>query len=206
MNYNKIAGQRLSRIEAISDGIFAIAMTLLVLDLKIPSKEIIQSEQDVLSFFLTYKLKFISYFLGFITLGLFWVAQNTQLHFIKTSNRVYSWLNILFLSLISLIPFTTGFLSEHFILKSSFLIYWINLLLPGICLHISFKYACKNNLTKDEFLPNFQNIKIAYVNRIRNAQLLYLFGSLLCFIDYRLSLGFIFLVQINFAVGYFQKK
>ena len=206
MNYNKIAGQKTSRIEALSDGIFAIAMTLLVLDLKIPTAELIHSDHDIFVFFLQYKFKFLSYFLGFMTLGLFWVAQTTQLHFIKNSDKIYSWYNILFLSLISLLPFTTAFLSEHYILKSSFFMYWINLLLPGVVLILSFNYAYNNKLVSDEYLTDFKVIKKAYFNRIKYAQFFYFVGGILYFIDYRLSLGFIFLVQLNFAIGYSKNK
>jgi uncharacterized membrane protein len=205
MNYNKIAGQKTSRIEALSDGVFAIAMTLLVLDLKIPTTELIHSDHDIFTYFLQNKFKFTSYFLGFITLGLFWLAQNTQLHFIKNSDKIYSWYNILFLSLISLLPFTTAFLSEFYLLKSSFLMYWINLLLPGIVLVLSFNYAQNNKLISDEYLPEFKSIKKAYFDRIKYAQFFYFIGIILCFIDYRLSLGFIFLVQLNFAIGLSKK-
>ena len=73
--YNRIAGQRITRIEALSDGVFAIAMTLLVLDIKVPISESITSEKQLIDTFLTLTPKLLTYFLSFMTLGIFWTGQ-----------------------------------------------------------------------------------------------------------------------------------
>jgi uncharacterized membrane protein len=75
MNYNKIAGQNVRRIEALSDGVFAIAFTLLILEIKVPSTESISTETGLLVSLKPLLPKFLIYFLTFMTMGIFWTGQ-----------------------------------------------------------------------------------------------------------------------------------
>jgi uncharacterized membrane protein len=111
--YNQLAGQKVARIEALSDGLFAIAMTLLVLDIKVPIGEAIDSERALLAIFVPLLPKFLSYFLGFMTLGIFWVGHSTQFKYIERADRHLTWLTIFFWMGISLLPFSTAFLSQY---------------------------------------------------------------------------------------------
>src|ERR1700748_3506428 len=97
MNYNKIAGQNTQRIDAISDGVFAVAMTLLVLDIKVPITETIHTETELAQSFFTLMPKFLVYFLSFMTVGIFWTGQSTQSKYIEKSNRNLNWITLLFL-------------------------------------------------------------------------------------------------------------
>src|SRR5438093_5512789 len=90
--YNRIAGQSLERLAALSDGIFAVAMTLLVLDLRVPVSEALhlaqplwvsgalQSEQVLWDALVGLAPRLLTYFMSFLTLGMFWVGQQTQLN------------------------------------------------------------------------------------------------------------------------------
>ncbi len=83
--YNRIAGQSLERLAALSDGIFAVAMTLLVLDLRVPVSTIsvpITSEQDLWSALVKLGPNLLPYLMSFLSLGIFWVGQQTQLNFL----------------------------------------------------------------------------------------------------------------------------
>lgn len=91
-HYNHIAGQSLERLAALSDGIFAVAMTLLVLDLRVPLSETIQSEQDLIHTLVVLSPRLLTYFMSFLTLGIFWVGQQTQLSFFVRSDRNLSWI------------------------------------------------------------------------------------------------------------------
>ena len=71
--YDDLAGQKVQRIEAISDGVFAIALTLLVLDIRVPVAEAIRSGKELLAAFMKLAPKLLSYFLNFITLGIFFI-------------------------------------------------------------------------------------------------------------------------------------
>src|ERR1700728_1108857 len=109
-HYNQIAGQRIQRAEALSDNVFAVAATLLVLNIKVPVSEAIRSEKDLATAFGALSPTQLTYFLSFITVGIFWTGQSVAFHYINKSDRNVYWINLFFLLLISLIPFTTAFL------------------------------------------------------------------------------------------------
>jgi len=111
-SYSQIEGLRVQRIEAISNGVVAIAMTLLVLNITVPWAAAISTEMQLIESFATLAPKLLSYCLSFVTLGIYWTAQSTQIHYINKSIRNLNWINLFFLLFISIIPFTTVFLSQ----------------------------------------------------------------------------------------------
>ena len=85
--YNKIQGRSLERLAALSDGIFAVAMTLLVLDLHVPAGVQIHSEHELLTALMDMAPSWITYGMSFLTLGIFWAGQQTQLNHIAEGSR-----------------------------------------------------------------------------------------------------------------------
>jgi len=77
--YNRLAGQSLERLAAISDGVFAFAMTLLVVDLHTPVSNAIHNDAALLQAFGGLGHQFIAYLMSFVTLGSFWNGQQAQL-------------------------------------------------------------------------------------------------------------------------------
>ncbi len=110
--YNRIAGQSVERLAAISDGIFAFAMTLLVLDLHVPVMDAIHSEHDLWRALVSLYPRLIMYMMSFMTLGIFWLGQQTQLNHLARCNRSLSWIHIAFLFFVSMTPFSTALLAE----------------------------------------------------------------------------------------------
>ncbi len=141
-SYNQLAGQKVQRIEAISDGVFAIAMTLLILDIKVPLPEGIHTESQLWSAFLSLAPRLLSYLLGFMTLGIFWTGHSTQYSFIEKSDRHLNWLSLFFLLFVSLLPFTTAFLSEYIDFKFSIALYWLNIFLLGVIFNSPLGLRC----------------------------------------------------------------
>lgn len=139
--YDQIAGFNRQRIEALSDGVFAIALTLLILDIKVPVSGIIHSEKELMAKFIEMTPKLLSYFLSFTTLGIYWSAHSTQFHYILRSDRHLNWINLFFLLAVSVIPFTTAFLSEFITFKFAIFLYWLNLVLLGGMLGVNWNYA-----------------------------------------------------------------
>ena len=86
--YNAIAGTSVERLAALSDGVFAVAMTLLVLDIRPPAAEGIRSEHDLWRAVVALSPRLIVYVVTFMTLGIFWVGQQTQLNHLARSDRV----------------------------------------------------------------------------------------------------------------------
>jgi Endosomal/lysosomal potassium channel TMEM175 len=130
-SYNQIAGRSVERLAALSDGIFAVAMTLLVLDLRLPATEAIHGEHDLWRALVALAPRLLVYMMSFLTLGIFWVGQQTQLSHLARSDRSLTWIHILFLFGVSLTPFSTMLLGEHTGLRIALLVYWANILLLG---------------------------------------------------------------------------
>ncbi len=198
--YDHIAGQNTNRVEALSDGVFAVALTLLVLDIKVPISDTIHSDRDLFVHFTRVLPKLLTYFMSFMTLGIFWMGHSTQFRYIERSNRNLSWITLFFLMVVSLLPFTTAFLSEHIHYRFSVVMYWFNILLCGLALLLHWNYACSNNFVQISTHER-KEITDAMNRRIIVAQILYAFGAALCFFNTYVSIGFIILVQLNYALS-----
>src|SRR5262245_34690573 len=111
--YNQIANRSLERIGALSDGLFAIAMTLIVLEIQVPQLPHGSSDQALATALLGLGPRFVTYLLSFLTLGIFWNGQQTQLSYVDRGNRDLAWLELVFLAVIALFPFTTSLLAEN---------------------------------------------------------------------------------------------
>lgn len=109
---NMIAAQSNEWLAALSDGIFAVAMTLLVLDLHTPSAETIHSEAELCATLTRMVPQFIMLGMSFLTLGVFWVAQQTTLNYFSRVNRHLVWLNLGFLFVLTLVPFSAHLLAD----------------------------------------------------------------------------------------------
>jgi uncharacterized membrane protein len=203
VHYNRIAGQNLDRLAALSDGVFAIAMTLLVLDLRVPAGEALDAarngvEHAVWSTLMTLAPNFLVYFMSFLTLGIFWVGQQTQLNHFIHSDRHLAWIHLAFLLAVSLIPFSTGLLAEFLTSRIALLVYWFNVFLLGLALYVSIRYAKRAKLMTDETSLEMHS---AHERRIISAQALYAFGTLLCLINTYWSIAIIVFVQLNYAIA-----
>ena len=197
-SYNQIAGQSLERLAALSDGIFAVAMTLLVLDLHVPASEVIHSQGQLWHTLTEATPQLISYVMSFMTLGIFWNGQQAQLNAFTRSDRHLSWIHIAFLFAVSLMPFSTRLLAGFFDYRTVLIAYWGNILLLGAVLFISWRYARRAGLQQERIT---HEIQCAMERRIVVAQVLYAFGAGLCVINTYVSIGFIVLVQLCFAIA-----
>jgi len=197
-SYNEITGQSLERLAALSDGIFAVAMTLLVLDLHVPASEVIHSQGELWRSLAGAAPQLISYVLSFITLGIFWNGQQAQLNSFKRSDRHLSWIHIAFLFAVSIMPFSTRLLAEFIAYRSVLIAYWANILLLGVVLYISWRYAQRAGLMRENVTYAKQ---CAVERRIVVAQGLYALGACLCLINTYVSIIFIVVVQLNFALA-----
>ena len=154
---------------------------------------------------LTSNVKFLSFFLSFLTLGIFWIGQMTQYDFINKYNRKLTWFTVMFLMFVSVLPFTTTILSNHFSNKVSILLYWVNILFIGIISWLHWEVAAKQSFLNIAGQEKKNIIKL-FRNRVLTAQILYAFGAALCFINTKLSIIFIIVVQINIAFSIFTIK
>ncbi len=130
-----------NRLEALIDGTFAIAMTILVFDLKVPEiAETLVHEQIAQKLFNLWP-SFVGYFISFILLGVYWVGQHNIFKYIKHTDRAHLWINVFFLAVVCLLPFTTSLLSKYGSEQIVEIIYGANLILIGLFSFLNWDYA-----------------------------------------------------------------
>ena len=196
--YNRIAGQSAERLAALSDGIFAVAMTLLVLDIHAPAAEIVHSDHELWGVLVALSPRLLMFGMSFLTLGIFWVGQQTQLNHLERSDRSLTWIHLAFLAVVCLVPFSTSFLAEFTRYRVALLVYWLNILLLGVTLYFSWVCALDLGVVKSD-LP--AEVSRAIKRRIVIAQSLYAVGALLCLVSTYWSIGFIVLIQLYYAIA-----
>jgi len=196
--YNRIANQNRERLAALSDGVFAVAMTLLVLDLRVPAMEAIHSEGQLWSALVALGPRLLMYFMSFLTLGIFWNGQQTQLNYFERVDRDLSWIHLAFLIFITLLPFSTQLLAEFIGYRVALFAYWLNIFMPGALLYASWVFATRHGLIQADTPAE---VSAAICRRVLIAQSLYAVGALLCFVSIRLSIAAILLVQLNYAIA-----
>jgi len=130
-----------SRIEALSDGVFSITMTLLVLKLEVPEVMHHSNNADMLSQLLALGPAFATYVVTFLIAGGFWFLHHLTFHFIRHVNGVLLWVNLLFLMMVSLLPFSAGLMSHLFIHPVSQFFYIGNQLAISVLLSLHWLYA-----------------------------------------------------------------
>ena len=142
----------------LSDGVFAIVITLLVLELKVPEVE----EHD-----LSHKLQemipaILSHLGSFIVLGIYWVGHHNMFLHIQRHDRVLLWANIVFLMLVASMPFPTGLIVAFVDSQLSLVIFLGTLVAAGLVLDFIWWYASHNRRLVDENIdPNL----VSFVHR-----------------------------------------
>jgi TMEM175 potassium channel family protein len=145
---------QLERLILFSDAVFAIAITLLVIEIKIPEIH----EKPITDNAVLHKLKelipkFVGFLVSFLLIGQYWIVHHRMFSFVINFTDRLIWLNILFLFAIALMPFSTGFYSE-FVLRgvvTPVIFYTANIALLGVANFLMWRYLSnqKNNLTEN---------------------------------------------------------
>lgn len=199
--YNRFTGQSLERVTALSDGLFAVAMTLLVLDLRVPVSTAgsVYSERGLGGALLKLGPSFAAYLLSFTMLGTFWLAQHTLLSILGRCDRTLTWINLGFLFVVSLLPFSTALLAHYVHLRLAVGVYWLNILLLGAGLEWGARYGRKT------FVPvgaqQARSRLTTFRRRILLAQSLYTLAALICLISTQASVIALAIVQVYFIVS-----
>jgi len=208
--YQHFSGQNLGRLAALSDGIFAVAMTLLVLNIVIPTVGIaahaqepiwapgaLASEATVWKVLVPLGPHLLTYVMSFLTLGIFWAGQQTQLNFFARSDHRLTWIHLVFLLAVVFMPFSTALLAEFITYRLPMLIYWINLFSLGLLLFISLEYASRAGLLATEAT---KEVRAASRRRIVVYQILYACAALLCVFNTYLAIAVLVLLQLNSVI------
>lgn len=136
------------RLEALTDGVFAIIMTILVFNLSVPEL-LLFAEGEHVSERLSIKIAslwpdFLAYLISFSTLGVYWVSHHRIFRWILYVNRPLIGINISFLMIIGIVPFSTALLTHYMEHQISIFAYSSNAILAGILIYILYYYAKRN--------------------------------------------------------------
>ena len=114
-----------SRLEAFSDGVIAIIITIMVLELKVPHGAELENLAELLPVFL-------SYILSFLYVGIYWNNHHHLLHTVKQVTGSILWANLFLLFWLSLIPFATGWMGENHFAQWPVFVYALNLFMAAV--------------------------------------------------------------------------
>jgi uncharacterized membrane protein len=135
-----------TRLETFSDGVIAIIITIMVIEIRLPdlsrestSEQIINNLQYLLPYFITYAF-------SFMMIGIFWTNHHYMFHLLERTDEQLVWLNFLFLFLLSLIPFATAIVGSNPFIAISALIYGIVMLLTNSSFLLMRHYSLRKNL------------------------------------------------------------
>jgi uncharacterized membrane protein len=192
--HSAYAGMPKNRVESLVDGIFGVAMTLLVLDIKVPQGLAFSTDAAIRSTLWGQASNFRIYLISFIVLGLYWVAHHVQFHLVRNVDRVVIWINLLFMLGVTMVPFSTSLLGEYGHLMTPCVIYGCNLLWLAALYWIQASYLERNrHLASSALTP------IA-ARRVRRQVLLFigvpLISMAVAFVNPWLSVHFYFLLIV----------
>jgi uncharacterized membrane protein len=195
-----LSGTSPDRLSGISDGIFSVGMTLLVLGLVVPTLTGSNISEGTLWEALK-KLgpRVLVYTMSFMTLGIFWLGQGTQLSHLSRSNRNFAWIHLVFLFAVTMVPFSTLLLGSYYWLKVALVEYWLNILLLGMARFAGLEYGLRVNLFQEEGKGEMASLMRG---RILIAQSLYAAATALCLIfPTWVSIALIILIQLNYVLA-----
>jgi uncharacterized membrane protein len=140
-------------MEAFSDGVFAIAITLLVLEVGVPDG----SEGDLLGAVLDQWPLYLAYLVSFSTIGAVWLEHSVMTDFLERATSALIRLNLLLLLVVSFLPFPTRLLGEYAgadeAARVAVTIYGLNLLLVAVVVSLFWRYAVRENLIRSDVAP-----------------------------------------------------
>lgn len=177
-----------NRLEAFSDGVLAIIITIMVLEMKVPHEATWSALQSIVPVFL-------SYILSFVFLGIYWNNHHHMLHTVEKVNGKILWANLHLLFWLSLIPFTTGFMGENNFAQITAAVYGVNLLSAAIA-YFLLEIAIIKSHEADHMLA--RAVGSDYKGKV--SVIAYLVGIGLCWVHHFISIGIYIAVAIMWFV------
>jgi uncharacterized membrane protein len=141
----KSTGINVRRIETLVDGIFAIAMTLLVLGIAVPSVAN-PTEASLYKALFDLLPNFYSYFISFVLLAVFWRINHLQFNRIKRADGTLLWIIIIWLLFVALVPFSAFFVGEYGNFQIPNIFFDLNLFFIGFLLFLNWRHAINQGL------------------------------------------------------------
>lgn len=134
------------RMEALCDGVFAVAMTLLVFDLHVPTVAPGKLWPGLLALW----PNLLSYLISVLVLGIYWLGHRAQLHYVRRADHTFHWINFIFLAVVSLIPFSARMLSAYPLDPVAIGVYGANTIAIGLLLWWHWRYCTDHSRLTSE--------------------------------------------------------
>ena len=158
----RVHGFEKNRMEALIDGIFAVALTLLVLDIKLPDDVTYPTNEALWQQLVTLERHFAIYAISFVVIGIYWVAHHVQFHYVRFTDRRLIWINMFFLLVISFVPFATDVVGDHHDLVIPCEIYGATVLSLSALTYLHLRYLSRHpKLATQDLTPEV----VAMLNR-----------------------------------------
>ncbi len=183
-----------NRIEAFSDGVIAIIITVMVFDLKLQE---IPTDKTVWGELIKLTPKFISYAISFLMLSIMWVNHHQLFHQIKHTDRKLLWYSIHLLFWMSAVPFGTNFIGANPLLWQASFFYGIIFLMSALSFTLLRNYVLKNDLLHEN-ISKEAHIKIRNKNRM--ALGIYLLASVVSMISVYISFALFLVVPAMYFI------
>jgi uncharacterized membrane protein len=171
-----------TRLEAFSDGVFAIAITLLIIEVKVPSHETLNN-QTLMQYIWHQWPKYFAYILTFLNIGIYWANHHYLFKLFKSTDHVFNLLNVFFLMAIAFLPYPTGILGEYSMevehARSAIIFFSFAMCLPAIGYFMMWTYARREKHIID------QRLRPAFIKKLNG---LYLLSNLLYIAAFIISL------------------
>lgn len=134
------------RLEAFSDGVLAIVITLLVLELKPPHLAAPDDAREALAALLALGPKFLGYLLSFLFVAVFWVNHHRFFRLVRSVDAGLLWLNVLLLLALSFVPFPTSMIGEYPANATGLALFALVLMTAGIAFNLMWRHARSRQL------------------------------------------------------------
>ena len=133
-----------NRLETLVDGIFAIAMTLLVLGISPPKPQESLAPAVLLDMIISLVPQVFLFIIAFLVLALFWLAHHRQFHFVYLVDPTLVWINVLLLISIVFVPFSTDIAGDYPDVLSAVLLFHANMLIIGFLFAFQWRHICRH--------------------------------------------------------------
>jgi uncharacterized membrane protein len=134
----------LERLIFFSDAVFAIAITLLTLDIRLPSRETLLDDAQLFAQLIGMWHEYLAYLISFLVIGVFWMAHHRKYRYIKRYDSRLMLLNLLFLMVVAFIPFPSSIISKYSE-RTATIFYALIMALAGLLLAGIWRYASHRN-------------------------------------------------------------
>ncbi len=187
------------RVDAFSDGVFAIACTLLVLNLHIPELTKNASSSELWHALLIQWPRLFSFIISFAVIAIFWMGHHIVMHYVRRVDRMFLNINSLYLLLIAFIPFVAGLIGEHGTNVVAQLIYGTTLIMTSLALAYLWHYSSHHHRLVDADL-NSNMIHLA-TKMLLIGPVFFLIALGFAFINTRVSIWFYVIVPLLYVVA-----